>query len=38
MTKLMESDTLRSEHMVHVHPALVMKEATEFFKPDRILE
>ena len=38
MAELMKSDTPRSEHIMHVHPVLVTKEATEFFKPDRILE
>jgi hypothetical protein len=38
MAELMKSDTPRSEHIVHVHSVLVTKEATEFFKPDRILE
>jgi len=31
MAKLLKSDSLRSDHMVHVHPVLVKKEASEFF-------
>jgi hypothetical protein len=38
MAELLKIDTLRSDHMVHVHPALVLKEASEFIKPERILE
>jgi hypothetical protein len=38
MAKLMKSDTLRSEHMVHVHPALVLKENTKFSKPVRKID
>jgi hypothetical protein len=38
MAKLLECNSQTSKHSVNVLPTLVTKEATKFFKPDRILE